>query len=239
MNIIFCTGYHPMIGADFYFDVARGTGIDIDDLAEMFIHDIRVGAQGTDRKASIIKVGTAPSGDEWQERGLRAAARAHRATGVPITTHSEPADRDGLYQLDVFESEGVDLSRVIIGHSGDSSDREYLSELVARGCYIGMDRFGFMIETFLKPLSTEERIEIVKDMISRDAVGAMVMSHDSCSWCDYVPPDYIQEINPEWNICYLMDTAMPQMRAAGVSDAAIETMATQNPRDIFSNVEPY
>ena len=67
------------------------------------------------------------------ERILRASAKAHRATGVPISTHTAAAHKVGLLQQDVFESEGVDLGRVVIGHSGDSDDVEYLTTLMKRG----------------------------------------------------------------------------------------------------------
>ena len=53
----------------------------------------------------------------------------------------------GLDQQRIFREEGVDLSRVVIGHSGDTTDLAYLEELVGNGSYIGMDRFG--IDTIL------------------------------------------------------------------------------------------
>jgi len=65
------------------------------------------------------------------ERVLRAVAQAHKRTGVPISTHTHAGLRRGLEQQRIFEEEGVDLSRVIIGHSGDSTDIGYLEELIA------------------------------------------------------------------------------------------------------------
>jgi phosphotriesterase-related protein len=239
VNIIFSTGYQSIIGPDIYFRLNRGVGLSIDELAAMFEYDIVNGAQGTGRKAGVIKVGTSPGADEWQESALRAAARAHRRTGVPITTHSEPSLKDGLIQLDILESEGVDLSHVVVGHSGDSRDLAYLAALVARGCYLGMDRFGFMLETLRETLQTEERIAIVKGMCERGAVGQMVLSHDALVWCDYLPPDYIATANPEWNINYLSKEAFPMMLAAGISQAQLDTMLRQNPAQILERVEPY
>src|SRR6266545_2688036 len=48
-----------------------------------------------------------------EEKSLRAAGRAHRATGAPILTHTESATM-GNEQLDILASEGVDFGRVII-----------------------------------------------------------------------------------------------------------------------------
>src|SRR4029453_5611246 len=83
------------------------------------------------------------------ENILRASARAQKATGVPISTHPGAAGRGGGAQEAVFGQGGVDLSRVIIGHSGDSDDLKYLRGLMDRGSTIGMDRFG--LENFLPP----------------------------------------------------------------------------------------
>ncbi|MFE4996470.1 hypothetical protein ACFRH4_35150 [Streptomyces mirabilis] len=41
--------------------------------------------------------------------------------------------------------EGVDLGAVVIGHSGDTSDPDYLHQLIDNGSYLGMDRFGEQI----------------------------------------------------------------------------------------------
>ena len=94
-------------------------------------------------RAGILKVATDEQGVTADvEATLRGVARAHLQTGVPISTHTHAATRRGLEQQDVFEQEGVDLTRVVIGHSGDSDDLDYLEALMARGSYLGMDRFG-------------------------------------------------------------------------------------------------
>src|SRR5207245_10838055 len=102
-------------------------------------------------------------------RVLRAAAKAHRLTGVPISTHTHAATRRGLEQQRIFAEEGVDLSRVVIGHSGDTTDLSYLEELIGNGSYIGMDRFG--IDTIL---SFEDRVNTVAAMCSSGTLG---------NWC--------------------------------------------------------
>ena len=112
-------------------------------MVEMFVRDITEGIAGTGVKAAILKCATDEPGlTPGVERVLRAVAVAHRATGVPISTHTHARTRRGLEQQRVFAEEGVDLGRVIIGHSGDTTDLDYLKELIAAGSYIGMDRFG-------------------------------------------------------------------------------------------------
>jgi phosphotriesterase-related protein len=126
-------------------------------MADAFVHDIEEGIQGTQVRAAVIKCATdAPGVTPGVEKVLRASARAHLRTGVPITTHTQASTKRGLEQQDIFAAEGVDLSRVIIGHSGDSEDLDYLTTLVDRGSYIGMDRFG--LEGIL---STEKRVAVI------------------------------------------------------------------------------
>ena len=112
-------------------------------MTEMFVRDIEQGIADTGVKAGILKCATDEPGiTPGVERVLRAVAQAHKRTGVPISTHTHAGLRRGLEQQRIFEEEGVDLSRVVIGHSGDSTDVGYLEELIAAGSYLGMDRFG-------------------------------------------------------------------------------------------------
>src|SRR5256712_5586846 len=115
----------------------------VDAAADLFIRDINQGIGTSGVKAGIIKCATDTAGvTPVIENILRASARAQKATGVPISTHTWAAGRVGETQQAIFAQEGVDLTRVIIGHSGDSADLKYLRGLMERGSTIGMDRFG-------------------------------------------------------------------------------------------------
>ena len=97
-----------------------------------------MGIEGTGIKAGIIKVANDAEGVTREgEIILRAAARAARQTGVRISTHSYAPGRVGEQQVAIFDDEGVDLNRVYIGHSNDSTDLEYLQGLLAQGRLAG------------------------------------------------------------------------------------------------------
>ena len=133
------------------------TGHGVDHVAELFVRDITQGIGTSGVKAAIIKCATDTAGvTPVIENILRASARAQKATGVPISTHTWAAGRTGEAQQAIFAQEGVDLRRVIIGHSGDSDDLNYLRGLMERGSTIGMDRFG--LENFLP---TAKRVEVL------------------------------------------------------------------------------
>ncbi|MDO8616044.1 MAG: phosphotriesterase-related protein [Dehalococcoidia bacterium] len=206
-----------------------------DYIADLFVKDIDEGIMDTGVRAGIIKCATDETGvTEDVERILRACARAHRRTGVPISTHTHAASGVGLKQQDVFESEGVDLGRAIIGHSGDSEDLEYLRRLMGRGSYIGMDRFG--LDQFLP---TARRVATIKALCDAGYAEKMVLSHDASCYFDWAPAELIPAVVPNWHFNYIPDEIIPALRGAGVSEEHIRAMTTDNPRRIFERQGGY
>ena len=136
LNIIVATGLYTFNDLPPYLRFRKsGTRLHGSEvLVEMFMRDIREGIAGTGVKAAMLKCATDFQGVTPDvERVLRAMAKAHRATGVPISTHTHARTRSGLEQQRIFEEEGVDLSRVIIGHCGDTTDFGYLERLMEKG----------------------------------------------------------------------------------------------------------
>ena len=165
---------------------------------------------------------------------LRAVARAHRRTGVPISTHTHAATQRGLDQQRIFTEEGVDLSRVVIGHSGDTEDIAYLEKLIAAGSTLGMDRFG--IDSMLP---TDKRVATIAKLCERGHAERIVLSHDASCYIDWYPEAPLKQAMPRWHFLHIPDDVVPALRAAGVSDAQIEAMTTSNPRRIFERQGAY
>jgi len=204
-------------------------------IADLFVRDIAEGIMDTGVKAGIIKCATDVTGvTDDVERILRASAKAHRATGVPISTHTHAASKVGLKQQDVFESEGVDLSRAIIGHSGDSDDMGYLTTLIKRGSYIGMDRFG--LDQFLPQ---EKRVATIARLCDMGHADKMVLSHDASCYFDWAPEQLIPLVVPNWHFNYIPDAVIPDLKAAGVTDDQVREMTVENPRRIFERQGSY
>ena len=201
----------------------------VDAAAELFIRDITQGIGTSGIKAAIIKCATDTAGvTSTIENILRASARAQKATGVPISTHTWAAGRSGEAQQAIFAQEGVELSRVIIGHSGDSDDLGYLRGLMDRGSTIGMDRFG--LEHFLP---TAKRVEVLARLCAEGYAGKMVLSHDANCWTDMLSEDDKRRTRPLWHYTHISDDILPALRKAGVTEAQIQQMLVENPRAIF------
>ncbi len=224
MQIVVATGLYTYDEVPRHFE-----GRDADYMAGLFVHDITTGIQSTDIKAAILKCATDEKGlTTGVEKVLRAVARAHRATGVPISTHTHAATKRGLDQQRIFREEGVDLTRVVIGHSGDSENIGYLEELMAAGSYIGMDRFG--IDSFLP---TANRVAVIAKLCERGHAGKMVLAHDASCYLDWYPEGMPARLLPKWNFLHISQDVIPALRTAGVTDEQIETMMVDNPRRLF------
>ncbi|MDQ7910840.1 hypothetical protein RB614_40745 [Phytohabitans sp. ZYX-F-186] len=233
VNVIFSTGVHPHFPVPYPFRYkAPEETTDPDRMAELFVRDLTVGYADTGVKAGIIKAGTDPVLDRENEMMLRAAARAQVATGAPITTHTRPKTKVGLMQQDVFAREGVDLSRVVIGHCGDSTDFAYLSALCERGSYIGMDRFGLDAPPWFR-LTVEQRVDVVVEMCRRGYASQMVMSHDSMCWCDFLSAEEKETYMPRSRLTTIPDEVIPMLRER-ISTEEIQLMTIDNPRRIFA-----
>jgi phosphotriesterase-related protein len=231
MQVIVATGIYWEVPHDFRAESGRP----IEYIADLFTRDIAEGIMDTGVKAGIIKCATdQPGVTPDVERILRAAAKAHRATGVPISTHTHPASEVGLNQQDVFESEGVDLSRTVIGHSGDTEDTGYLKRLCDRGSYIGMDRFGIDIY-----LPTAQRVATIKKMCDMGYAEKMVLSHDTSCYFAWVDPPLREKLIPNWHFNYISDAVIPELLQAGVTEDQVRTMTVDNPRRIFERQGAY
>ncbi|MFI5607988.1 phosphotriesterase [Amycolatopsis sp. NPDC051903] len=237
LNIVVATGLYTYNDLPHYLSL-RGPGTLLggaEPLVELFVGDITDGIAGTGVKAGVLKCATdEPGMTPGVERVLRAVAQAHRATGVPIMTHTHAGTRRGLEQQDVFESEGVDLSRVQIGHCGDSADLEYLTAIADRGSLLGMDRFG--IDVYLP---FEQRVATVAALCERGYARSMVLSHDASCYFDWLEAPTREAVLPHWHYLHITDDVLPALRERGVSEADLTTMLVDNPRRFLDHGGAY
>jgi phosphotriesterase-related protein len=167
------------------------------------------------------------------ERVMRAVGKAHRRTGVPITVHTHPASLTGLEVDRVLKDEGVDPGRVVLAHSGDTTDADHLSELADAGFVLGMDRFGINVDT-----TFEARADTLVEMCRRGYAGSMVLSQDASCYMDWLAPG-VMDLLPQWHYTHVVDDVLPYVRERGVAEEQIETMLVANPRRYFENVGSY
>jgi long-chain acyl-CoA synthetase len=244
LSIIVATGVYTYDTVPFYFQ-HRGPALlpDLPDpMIDMFIRDLTIGIPGTNGvRAAFLKSAIDHFGMTRDvERILRATARAHRATGAPITLHTHPGSKTGLDAHRVLAEEGVDPSRVVLGHSGDTDDIDHLVELADLGYLLGMDRFG--VDT-IAPV--EQRVRTVVEMVNRGYVDRMVLSQDASCYFDWLDPAFAGAL-PNWHYLHIENDVLPALRKDGVTDEQIDQIAHREPapvlrerRGVLMPIEPF
>src|ERR1700730_14161851 len=178
VRILACTGIYSYDYLPHYFE-----NRDVDVMAEHFVSDLQQGIQGTGIRAAFIKCAAdAPGVTEHVEKIHRAVARASKQTGAPIMAHSMPAVGTGPRQVEIFEEEGGDLAPGQIAHCGDTEDVGYIEGLIAKGVYVGLDRYG--LEMFL-PIG--KRNATAAELLRRGHAERLLISQDYCATIDWFP----------------------------------------------------
>lgn len=230
INVIVSTGLYYFAELPFYFQYQP-----IEHMVDLFVHDLTVGVQNTRVKAGFLKTITDKQGvTEGIDKLLRAIARAHRQTGRFISTHTDAPARTGLEQQRVFAEEGVDLTRIFIGHSGDTDDTDYLKMLMDKGTTLDMGRISIH-----QLVPNDTRVQVIASLCKQGYADRMTMSHDMQCACTFIPQQFIHEWAPDAKLTYIPQTFIPQLIEAGVSQAEIELMTVHNPKRVFDRQDPY
>nr|ABQ42703.1 QsdA [Rhodococcus sp. 3008] len=233
LNIIVATGVYTYNDIPFQFHYT-GPGLLFDvrePMVDLFVKDIKDGIAGTDIRASFLKCAIEEPGlTPGVERVMRAVGQAQVETGVPITVHTNPHTESGLVAQKVLAEEGADLSKVVIGHSGDSTDLDYLCALADAGSLLGMDRFGLDV---LLPF--EERVNTVVELARRGYAEKMVLAHDASCFIDWFSSEAKAAAVPNWNFTHISDQVIPALLERGVTEDQINTMLVDNPRRYFES----
>jgi len=199
----------------------------VEDLADELVGEATVGAGETGVRPGIIgEIGTdKPWLSPAEERVHRAVARASMRTGLAITTHAVLSDV-GLAQLTVFEAEGADPARVVIGHADSYPKLDHYLEIVRRGANLEFDFLGMRFSA-VEEHGERRVIERLLELLSRGHADRVLLSQDVCHDSQlkaYEGNGYV----------YLQEAFLPRLRAAGVSEAEIEQMTVANPRRLLT-----
>jgi len=190
-------------------------------LADQLIAEITDGVDGTGIKPGVIgeigveKTWVAPA----EERVLRAAARAHKETGLALgAIHAIGPVAPDI--LTIFEEEDVDMSRVAVGHCDSYPHMEFLEGLIARGALIMFDNCGQYgaLKTF-----EEHIMNTVKELVDKGLEDYILLSHDTCKFPQF-------KIHGGPGFVYISETVIPTLRDLGITEETINKIIRDNPR---------
>jgi predicted metal-dependent phosphotriesterase family hydrolase len=249
------SGVHIVAGSSVYlepYSPAWSAEASLDQMAERFTLDVTNGIGSTTIKAGIL--GEQATGlneiTAHEEKCLRAAARAHRDTGVALTTHTTHGTM-ALEQIGMLIEEGADLSRVVIGHMDIQPELDYLLKVLDTGINIAFDTIGkefwdFVLEpgpahpaegefskkAYYRPDASRARH--LAELADRGYAGQLLLSQDLTGAEVYLNPG----THGQWGYNYLGAVFIPMAAELGLSQADADLMLRDNPLRLLTQGQP-
>jgi phosphotriesterase-related protein len=235
LHIVVATGVYTYDDVPFYFHhrgpaLNEALGAEVPDpMVDLFVRDIRDGIAHTGVRAGMLKCAIEHGLTPGVERVMRAVAKAHLATGTPVTVHTHPGSQAGLHVKRVMcEEEGVDPSRIVLGHSGDTTDCDHLAALADAGFVLGFDRFGINLDT-----TFEARADTLIEMVRRGYSDRIVISQDASCYIDWIDPTVLALL-PQWHYTHVFEDVFPYALQRGVTEQQIDQMLVDVPRRVLA-----
>ncbi|MFU0790212.1 phosphotriesterase family protein [Virgibacillus proomii] len=192
--------------------------LSIEEIAEKLIRDVTIGMDGTKAKAGFLKAGS------WnqmihplEEKVTRSVARAQLETGAPIWLHTE-AGTMGMEMLDILEDEGVDLTKVVVGHSDRNADPYYHLQLVRRGAYVQFDG-----SSKIKYYPDSIRVSLIKNLLENGFINHLLISGDMGR------KTYLHAYGGGPGFEYILKKLIPRLLDEGLTQKEIDTIFIDNP----------
>jgi phosphotriesterase-related protein len=206
--------------------------LSVDQIAECFQREIEDGVAATGIHCGVIKIATGEGHvSDYERKVLTAAAKAAKATGVPLISHTENCSC-GHDQIDIATGQGLPASSLIVGHSDGRDDHEYQKSLADRGAYVGFDRFG--LEMMIPDAIRVKNLKALVDSGHKDRV---MVSHDTvnCWQGGYAggDPADLQKTLPNWRMTHLFENIFPELKRMGMSQADLDHIVIENPKRYF------
>ena len=192
-------------------------------LARRWIRESEDGIDGTGIKPAFMKIGVDESPlSAVDSKLVRAAALAHRETGLSIASHTG-SGAAALEELDLLEGAGAPLSAFIWVHAQSERDNAFHTRAARRGAWVEFD--GIAAATVAR------HVALVRHMKEQGLLGRVLLSHDA-GWYRVGEPGGGQ-FRPYDT---LFTTFIPALTAEGFVDAEIQQLLVRNPRLALSGI---
>jgi hypothetical protein len=122
---------------------------------------------------------------------------------------------------------------VLIGHCSETTDLDYLQQLIDAGSYIGWDGCGQSME-----VSLDAQLDTLAELCWRGYSSRVMLAHDRASFADYWTDAEIGQALPGWQYAEPGGAVLSGLRDRGVPDDQIEQMLVRNPRDFLAQGGP-
>lgn len=237
IQIVCSTGYYFEAESSFaYWNFRRGFADVGQEIYEMMLTEVTQGIEGTGIKAGVIKLASSYQQiTPMEEIFFKAAARVQKETGVVIITHTQRGTM-GPQQADLLIANGADPGKIAIGHMCGNTDVSYHEEVLKRGVYVNLDRFGLQGELFHTP-TDDERMDLIKALADKGYGGRILLGHDSVNvnlGRPIIMTEMMQEALKDANIRTIGAKVLPGLKQRGLDEGQIDALLRANPRSLFA-----
>ncbi|MDA7785234.1 hypothetical protein N8944_05110 [Pseudomonadales bacterium] len=235
-HVAFESGVNLINVTGWWLDVPRFMlGVGANQMADEFIRDINEGFRGTDIRAGMLKCAADFEGvTPPLETMARAVARAHLQTGVPIMVHSYPTGHVAKRQIEIFREEGVDLTRVKIDHSNDTTDTDYLKWILDQGCFLGLDRYpGRLVSPHMRTVTLKRLMDMgygERLCPSHDCICLHIHNEQADG---SIPAEHAFTASNPDQYLYMHRHVIPELLQMGATQADIDMLFIDNPKRLF------
>jgi len=151
-----------------------------------------------------------------EEKVHRAAARVQIETGLPLATHTLYHGA-GYHQIGIFDEEGVDPARVVIGHCDTFPNLEYCLNIARWGGYVAFDNIGYQLGDH-----EEHLIRILTELIYAGHLDQILLSQDMGQMTELAS-------RGGRGLTYLVEKFLPRLSEAGVDEDSRRQITMDNP----------
>ena len=223
LNILVATGVYAFLELPNFLHYRSPEAI-----AELFVREIREGIDDTGVKAAFVKCAVEEHGLIGDiPRILDAVAITALETGAPVMVHTNASAGTGVTALEALTARGIDPTRIVVAHAGDSNDLDYLRTIADTGAVLGFDRFNI---PHFNP--DADRIRTLLALLSEGYGDRIHLSHDAACFMDFMvgDPNFADE-RPDY--LHISKNVLPVLLEQGVTQAQIDEMMVENPRRYF------
>ena len=184
---------------------------------------------GRERWGALGEVGSSfPEMHDDERKMIRAISQVHVETGLPIFTHvpHESCPSCAIDQIDIYESQGVDMSHLCIGHlstitRSDDPGWQTHKEIARRGAFLGFDTVGHEMSASFIP--EREKVDMVLNALESGLEDHILLSSDFAN---------TTQIKANWGNGFstVLVQFVPKLRYFGVPEETVHKILVDNPR---------
>lgn len=231
------TGVHVVMGTGWDIRALDSRDLEeraLDDLTRELVRNVTGGVGNSGIRSGIIgEVATTKDPlSPVEVKVIRAAGRASRITGAPVSLHTDGSGSGRAHaMLDLLEAEGTELGRVILGHCDNLvRDLPSLTGLLKRGVYVefdGMSEFHMLRQ----PATAAHVGDGVVELIRRGYLERILLSQNVDQKIDL-------KAYGGMGYSFVLVQFAPHLKGKGVTEEQLKTLIYENPKRVLTFAAP-